>query len=148
MCVTSDYLVITVFPFREELKRERISAVLQESVTTSYRLRVRMGRVVYFEHPFTNSQTNPLTVSVAWNDPELKWVYWRNFRGAFKFCCFRGLATLFHIKRNWVLPQIKVKCIEMLSYPCDRRRHCCCDWASAKYLQECLQYLNVHSVAL
>ncbi|XP_064400169.1 nephrocystin-4-like isoform X2 [Halichondria panicea] len=59
---------------REELKRERISAVLQESVTTSYRLRVRMGRVVYFEHPFTNSQTNPVTVSVAWNDPELKLV--------------------------------------------------------------------------
>ena len=60
------------FLCREQLKRERIAEVLEQSITTEYQLTARLGRVVYFEHPYINNHTHPLTLTVAWTDPELK----------------------------------------------------------------------------
>lgn len=60
---------------REELKRERISCVLQEAMTSLYLLRPLLGQALYLEHTFTNTFNHPLSVSIAWNDSDLKYVF-------------------------------------------------------------------------
>lgn len=69
LCVSTFIIIF----FREELKRQKIAAALQDYLTSHYIIRPRMGSTVYFEYPFTNSHTHPLNVSVSWKDPDLKW---------------------------------------------------------------------------
>lgn len=57
---------------REELKRERIARVLEESLTSDYYLQARLGKLLHFQHPFTNPHPGPITVRLTWSDPELK----------------------------------------------------------------------------
>lgn len=58
---------------REELKCEKISCVLQEALTTHYMLRPRAGQVLYLEHTFTNTHNQPLSVTVAWKNSDLRY---------------------------------------------------------------------------
>ena len=58
---------------REELKHEAISSVLEEALTSSFLLYPCMGRIVYFEHKLRNTHNHPLSVTIAWKDPDLRY---------------------------------------------------------------------------
>ncbi|KAL5515165.1 hypothetical protein EMCRGX_G000293 [Ephydatia muelleri] len=59
---------------RQELRHQRVTAVLEEHVSSTYLLQPEMGTALYFEHQFTNTHTHPLNVTISWRDPELKLV--------------------------------------------------------------------------
>ena len=63
---------------REELERERIGAVLEECITSTYVIQPQLGRAVYLEHAFRNTRAHPLNVTLSWKCPELKYVHARD----------------------------------------------------------------------
>ena len=71
-CMSSMCTQLCWLLYREELKRGCITSVLRDAITTSYVLRPRMGRVVYFEHEFGNVHKHAVTVNATWKDAKLR----------------------------------------------------------------------------
>ena len=70
--IVAEWCLHCGFLYREELKRDRINCVLQESLTSHYLVYSQIGKALYLEHTFTNTFNHPLSVSIAWSDSDLK----------------------------------------------------------------------------